>query len=127
MAILCRHDRVPWLVNMRTPSEKQYYALALLEMLFQHLPLNIRVGVLYDIACQLHRSCTKFGFLGRYLHRILFAVSVFHAFVHRWACQLIYHPLKCRGFGFTNGEGCERFWHSISKLIPYLRVAGVRV
>ncbi|KAJ7854158.1 hypothetical protein B0H14DRAFT_3085541 [Mycena olivaceomarginata] len=124
MAILCRHDRVLWLVNMRTPGEKQYYALTLLEMLFQHLPLNIRVGVLYDIACQLHRSCAKFGFLGRYLHRILFAVSVFHAFAHCWACQLIYHPLKCRGFGFTNGEGCERFWHSISKLIPYLRVAG---
>ncbi|KAJ7686052.1 hypothetical protein B0H14DRAFT_3534786 [Mycena olivaceomarginata] len=124
MAILCRHDRVLWLVNMRMPGKKQYYALTLLKMLFQHLPLNIRVGVLYNIACQLHCSCAKFGFLGRYLHRILFAVSVFHAFAHRWACQLIYHPLKCRGFGFTNGEGCERFWHSISKLIPYLRVAG---
>ncbi|KAF7342710.1 hypothetical protein MSAN_02028900 [Mycena sanguinolenta] len=107
MALLCRHDRVLWLVNMRTPGEKQYYALALLETLFQHLPSNIR-----------------FGFLGRYLHRILFAVSVFHAFAHRWACQLIYHPLKCRGFGFTNRGGCERFWHSISKPIPYLRVAG---
>ncbi|KAJ7224980.1 hypothetical protein B0H12DRAFT_1030726 [Mycena haematopus] len=127
MALLCRHDRVLWLVNMRTPGEKQYYALALLETLFQHLPPAIRVGVLYDIACQLHRSCIKFGFLNRYLDRILFAVSVFHTFAHRWACQLIYHPLKCRGFGFTNGEGCERFWHSISKLIPHLRVAGVRV
>ncbi|KAF7345951.1 hypothetical protein MVEN_01617500 [Mycena venus] len=124
MALLCRHDRVLWLVNMRTPGEKQYYALSLLKTLFQHLPANIRVGVLYDIACQLHRSCVKFGFLGRYLHRILFAVSVFHAFAHRWACQVIYHPLKCRGFGFTNGEGCERLWHSISKLIPYLRVSG---
>ncbi|KAF7372750.1 hypothetical protein MSAN_00480600 [Mycena sanguinolenta] len=75
MALLCRHDRVLWLVNMRMPGEKQYYALALLETLFQHLPSNIQVGVLYDIACQLHRSCTKFGFLGRYLHRILFAVA----------------------------------------------------
>ncbi|KAF8180298.1 hypothetical protein K438DRAFT_1603033 [Mycena galopus ATCC 62051] len=114
MALLCRHDRVLWMVNMRTAGEKQYYVL----------PPNIRVGVLYDIACQLHLSCTKFGFLGRYLHRILFGVSVFHAFAHRWACQLIYHPLKCRGFGFTNGEGCERFWHSISKLIAHLRVSG---
>ncbi|KAJ7689373.1 hypothetical protein B0H14DRAFT_2652810 [Mycena olivaceomarginata] len=121
MAILCRHDRVLWLVNMRMPREKQHYVLSLLEMLFQHLPPNIRVGVLSNIACQLHRSCAKFGFLGRYLHCILFAVSVFHAFAHRWACQLIYHPLKCCGFGF---KGCERFWHSISKLIPYLRVAG---
>ncbi|KAJ7708183.1 hypothetical protein B0H17DRAFT_1191672 [Mycena rosella] len=72
MGILCRHDRVLWLVNMRTAGEKQYYVLVLLETLFQHLPANIR----------------------------------------------------CCGFGFTNGEGCKRFWHSISKLISYLRVAG---
>ncbi|KAJ7258865.1 hypothetical protein C8J57DRAFT_1436773 [Mycena rebaudengoi] len=124
MGLLCRHDHVLWLVNMRTAGEKQYFALLLLETLFQHLPLNIRVGLLYDIVCQLHRSCEKFGFLDRYLPRLMFAVSVFHAFGHRWPCQLIYHPLKCRGFGFTNGEGCERFWHSISKLIGYLWVSG---
>ncbi|KAJ6534507.1 hypothetical protein DFH09DRAFT_1092099 [Mycena vulgaris] len=55
MGLLCCHDRVLWLVNMRSAGEKQYY---------------------------------------------------------------------CCGFGFTNGEGCERFWHSISKLIAYLRVSG---
>ncbi|KAJ7603276.1 hypothetical protein DFH06DRAFT_1022371, partial [Mycena polygramma] len=27
-------------------------------------------------------------------------------------------------FGLSDGEGCERFWHSISKLISYLRVCG---
>ncbi|KAJ7199404.1 hypothetical protein GGX14DRAFT_373190, partial [Mycena pura] len=124
MGLLCRHDRVLFLVNMTTPGEKQYYVLLLLETLFQHLPANIRVGALYDIACLLHRSCVKYRFLDRYLDRLRFAVSVFHAFGHRWACQLIYHPLKCSGFGFTNGEGCERFWHSISKLISYLRVCG---
>ncbi|KAJ7657014.1 hypothetical protein B0H17DRAFT_1146039 [Mycena rosella] len=124
MGILCRHDRVLWLVNMRTAGEKQYYVLVLLETLFQHLPANIRVGILYDIACQLHRSCVKYKFLDRYLDCILFAVSVFHPFGHCWPCQLIYHPLKYCGFGFTNGEGCKRFWHSISKLISYLRVAG---
>ncbi|KAJ7116733.1 hypothetical protein C8R44DRAFT_832625 [Mycena epipterygia] len=124
MAMRCRHDRVLWLVNMRTVGEKQYFVLVLAEMLFQHLPANIHVGLLYDIACQLHRSCVKFGFLDRYIDRLFFAVSVFHAFGHRWPCQIIYHPLKCCGFGFTNGEGCERFWHSISKLIAYLRVSG---
>ncbi|KAJ7448184.1 hypothetical protein FB451DRAFT_1187935 [Mycena latifolia] len=76
MGLLCRHDRVLWLVNMRTAGEKQYYVLVLLEMLFQHLPTNIRVGVLYDIACQLHRSCVKFGFLDQYLDRIQFASSM---------------------------------------------------
>ncbi|KAJ3791597.1 hypothetical protein GGU11DRAFT_666329, partial [Lentinula aff. detonsa] len=33
-------------------------------------------------------------------------------------------PRKCIGFGLSDGEGCERFWHSISKLIAYLRVCG---
>ncbi|KAJ7097513.1 hypothetical protein C8R43DRAFT_907717 [Mycena crocata] len=46
MALLCRHDRVLWLVNMRTAGEKQYYVLVLLEMLFQHLPADICGGAL---------------------------------------------------------------------------------
>ncbi|KAK7032693.1 hypothetical protein R3P38DRAFT_2520826 [Favolaschia claudopus] len=124
MAMVCRHDRPLFVVNMRTAGEKQFYTLVLIEMLFQHLPADIRVGFLYDVACMLHRSCVKFGFLSRYLDRILFGVSVFHAFGHRWPCQLIYHPLKCIGFGFTNGEGCERLWKGIMTLVPVLRVSG---
>ncbi|EDR02003.1 uncharacterized protein LACBIDRAFT_310171 [Laccaria bicolor S238N-H82] len=57
----------------------------------------------------LHRSCVKW---------------VFHVYGHQWACQLIYHPRKCTGFGLTDGEGCERFWSSIKLLIPSLRVSG---
>ncbi|KAF5374692.1 hypothetical protein D9615_008922 [Tricholomella constricta] len=124
MALLCRHDRVLWIVNMRSAGEKQHYTLVLIETLFQHLPLSFQIGLLYDIGCQLHRSCIKWGFLDRYLHRLTFAISVFHAFGHQWACQIIYHPRKCKGFGLSDGEGCERFWHSISKLISYLRVCG---
>ena len=45
-----------WLVNMTSAGEKQHYALVLLERLFNHLPSTARVGVLYDIGCQLHRS-----------------------------------------------------------------------
>jgi hypothetical protein len=59
MAILCRHDRVLWLANMTSPGEKQHYALALLNRLFQELPSDWSVGVLYDIACQVHRSIVK--------------------------------------------------------------------
>lgn len=125
MGLLCRHDRVLWLVNMRSAGEKQHYVLVLLEMLFQHLPRSASVGLLYDIGCQLHRSCLKHGFLGRYLHRLSFAISILHAFGHQWACQLIYHPRKRIGYGFTDGEGCEHFWHAISKLIALLRVCAV--
>lgn len=125
MALLCRHDRVLWLINMHSAGEKQFNVVALLETLFQHLPLDIAVGVLYDVVCGLERSCRKWGFLSRFIDRLSFAVSVFHAFGHEWACQVLYHPRKRTGFGFTDGEGCERFWHSISHLIANLRISGV--
>jgi hypothetical protein len=59
MAILCRHDHVLFIANMTSTGEKQHYALALLHALFQELPSSWNVGVLYDIGCQLHRSCLK--------------------------------------------------------------------
>ncbi|TRM56376.1 hypothetical protein BD626DRAFT_414082 [Schizophyllum amplum] len=109
---------------MTTAGEKQYYVVALVDALMENLPADWRVGMLYDIACQIHLSAVKHGLFSKYIDRLQFAVSVFHAFGHDWPCQLIYHPRKCVGFGLTDGEGCERFWYSISKLIPYLRVAG---
>ncbi|KAL1657712.1 hypothetical protein GGF50DRAFT_68558 [Schizophyllum commune] len=109
---------------MTTPGEQQFYVVALVDALMRELPPNWVVGLLYDIACQIHLSAAKYGLFGGYLDRLRFAVSVFHAFGHDWPCQLVYHPRKCIGFGLTDGEGCERFWYSISKLIPYLRVAG---
>ncbi|KAJ7495581.1 hypothetical protein FB451DRAFT_1387603 [Mycena latifolia] len=124
MGLLCHHDRVLWLINMHSAGEKQFYVIVLLETLFQELPLNIRVGLLYDVACAFERSCRKWGFLSRYMDRLIFAVSVFHAFGHEWLCQLLYHPRKRAGFGFSDGEGCERFWHSISHLIANLQISG---
>lgn len=59
MALLCRHDRVLFLVNLTTPGERQHNALALLHKLMRHLPSDWCVGVLYDIACQLSRSVEK--------------------------------------------------------------------
>ncbi|KAG6904312.1 hypothetical protein DXG01_011033, partial [Tephrocybe rancida] len=124
MVLLCRHDVVLFIVNMQSAGEKQHYVMVLLETLFQHLPLPYHVGLLYDIGCQTERSCIKWNFLDRYIEQISFGISVFHAFGHQWACQLIYHPRKRTGFGLSDGEGCERFWHSISRLIAYLRVCG---
>ena len=57
--------------------------------------------------------------------RIGWGVSVFHAFGHEAACQALYHPQKCPGFGCTDGEGCERCWALLQKLTGVLRVSGV--
>ena len=108
MALLCRHDRVLFLVNMTTAGEKQYYAFALLKELFDQLPPDATVGLLYDIACSIHRSCVKHGFLPEYINRLSFALAVFHAYGHQWPCQVVYHPRKCKGFGLSDGEGCEQ-------------------
>lgn len=125
MTLLCRHDRPLFTVNMNTPGEGQHYVLALLAKLFENLPHDTIIRFLYDIGCQLHRSCVKWGFLKPYMSRMTFAVSIFHAFGHQWPCQMIYHPRKCIGCGLSDGEGCERLWHSLSHLIAYGRVAGV--
>ncbi|KAJ6522619.1 hypothetical protein B0H19DRAFT_1215139 [Mycena capillaripes] len=127
MALVCRHDRVLWVANMHTAGERQFYVMALMYTLFQHLPHDIRVGLLYDVACAFERSCLKWGFLSPFMDQIAFVVSVFHAFGHEWACQLLYHPRKRVGFGYTNGEGCERFWQSIRHLIPHLRISGLHL
>lgn len=126
MALLCQHDRVLWLVNMTSAGEKQYYSLALVKQLFEHLPPDMLVGLLYDIGCQLERSCWKWGFLDdSILSRISFGISVFHAYGHQWPCQIVYHPRKCAGFGLSDGEGCECLWSALKHLIPVLRVSGV--
>lgn len=124
MALLCRHDRVLWLANMTSAGEKQHYSLALIQKLFENIPSDMTVGWLYDIGCQIHRSCVKWGFLEEYVDRITFGISVFHAYGHQWPCQLIYHPRKCKGFGWSDGEGCERFWSALKLLILSLRVSG---
>ncbi|KAH7074039.1 hypothetical protein BKA62DRAFT_625553 [Auriculariales sp. MPI-PUGE-AT-0066] len=124
MALLCRHDRVLFLANMTTPGERQFTALALLNELDQNIPDNWHVGVLYDIGCQLARSVEKHNFIDHLAPRVIWAVSVFHAYGHQWACQLVFHPRKRKGFGLSDGEGCERFWSAIRRLIPVLRVTG---
>ncbi|KAG6913159.1 hypothetical protein DXG01_009217, partial [Tephrocybe rancida] len=90
MALLCCHDIVLFIANMRSAGEKQHYVMVLVETFFQHLPLPYRVGLLYDIGCQTERSCIKRGPSDRYTERLIFSISVFHAFGHQWYHQRLY-------------------------------------
>ncbi|KAJ8079186.1 hypothetical protein PM082_021686 [Marasmius tenuissimus] len=56
MALVCRHDIPLFVTSIDTPGEQQKDAVALLEALFQMLPLLATVVGLYDIACVLDRS-----------------------------------------------------------------------
>ncbi|EIN03344.1 hypothetical protein PUNSTDRAFT_36700, partial [Punctularia strigosozonata HHB-11173 SS5] len=109
---------------LTSAGERQHYAIALLDKFFRHVPATFRAGVLYDIGCQLHRSCYKWDLLPDYRDRIVFTISVFHAFGHQWLCQIIYHPRKCACFGLSDGEGCECLWSALDHLVAGLRVSG---
>ncbi|KAF9234576.1 hypothetical protein BU15DRAFT_89933 [Melanogaster broomeanus] len=125
MALLCRHDRILWLVNMTTAGEKQHYALVLIQQLCLHIPDTMRVRLLYDIGCQLEHCLHKWNFFDHpLLSRFQFVISVFHAYGHQWPCQVVYHPRKRPGFGLSDGKGCEWLWSALKPLITPLRVSG---
>jgi Kyakuja-Dileera-Zisupton transposase len=59
IAMVCWHTHVIALANVHDAGEKQFNVIALLEELFSELPKTWRIGVLYDIGCQLHQSIVK--------------------------------------------------------------------
>ena len=48
-----------------------------------------------------------------------------HSYAHQWACQLVYNPRLQEGFGLTDGEGDERIWSRLRKLIGIGRTSAV--
>src|SRR5258708_1684582 len=63
MACACRHDIPLFLCDIQTPGEQQHFAIALIGVLFQHLPLGATVGCLYDIGCVLDHLILKVRYL----------------------------------------------------------------
>lgn len=88
MAAVCRHERIIFVANLQDAGEKQYNALALLQQLFLELPPTWKVGVLYDIGCQLHHSIVKVSILHFilnnqtnrvHLYSIIYTLNLLHA------------------------------------------------
>ncbi|KAF9507532.1 hypothetical protein BS47DRAFT_1373866 [Hydnum rufescens UP504] len=103
MAMLCWHDIPIYIANMHTAGEKQFYAFALISTLLRDLPSDWTVGLLYDIACQIHHSLLKWNIMPEWTGCIEFGASVFHAYGHQWTCQLWYHPRKSEKWGLSDG------------------------
>ena len=49
-----------------------------------------------------------------------------HSYGHQWSCQLVYNPRLIEGSGLTDGEGVERLWLRLRKLIGMTRMSAVR-
>lgn len=118
-----------------------YYPVAILKQLWELYPDKF-IGVLYDIGCHLgvhivkvSRGCiivSSINWLVSYPQRrlfpqdelkMMFGTSVFHAYVHQWACQIKYHPCFNEFWGLSDGEGLERLWSFLSALVAPLRIS----
>jgi hypothetical protein len=146
MSLICRHDIPLFFANIDTPGEQQKYAIALILWIAKQVPKHSTFSVLYDIACVVDRSvqkvspakhnnnfkCQTLNFMqfdilpASLCDRIQFVTTAMHAYGHQWACQLAYNPRLCRGLGLTDGEGVERTWSRLRKLIGVVRTSSVR-
>ncbi|TFK20686.1 hypothetical protein FA15DRAFT_759211 [Coprinopsis marcescibilis] len=123
-ALVCRHDIPLILANVDTPGEQQKYAVAMLVRLFTLIPANATLSVLYDVGCVLDRSLQLYEILPDAITaRMVWATSAMHAYAHQWSCQLVYNPRFATGFGLTDGEGVERLWSRMRKLIGICRTS----
>ncbi|KAJ7845678.1 hypothetical protein B0H13DRAFT_1647204, partial [Mycena leptocephala] len=121
-AITCRHSQVLFLCNIDTPGEQQQFIIAGVEAVQEHLPPQATILQNYDVGCLTDHSCNLFPLLSPGLReRVSFAINAMHAYGHQWVCQLVYNPCMRPGCGLTDGEGVERIWSRIRKLIPITR------
>jgi len=73
-------------------------------------------------------SLSQYGVLGPSIEeRVVFCTAAMHSFVHGWFCQLHFAPRFKKALGLTDGEGVERLWSRLCKLIPILRHVHVRM
>ncbi|PPQ73357.1 hypothetical protein CVT26_015449 [Gymnopilus dilepis] len=122
MSLVCRHDIPLFFANIDTPGEQQKFSIALILWFFLRVPPHATASVFYDVGCVLERSIELHGLLPPSIaSRVRFYTTAMHAYGHRWACQLIYNPRLCKGVGLTDGEGVERLWSRLRKLIPIVR------
>ncbi|KAF8120229.1 hypothetical protein EV363DRAFT_1191626 [Boletus edulis] len=118
MALICRHDIPLFFANIDSPGEQQKYVLALIKHLFTLLPSQATIVTLYDVGCVVDRSLSMYDILPKQImSRLRFATTAMHAYGHEWACQLTYNPRMVVGLGLSDGEGTERLWSRLTKLI----------
>ncbi|CAK8685202.1 unnamed protein product [Clavelina lepadiformis] len=95
----CRHEFPKMFLDMKH-GERLGYAVWILNQL---LSSNKNLKICYDIACKL-KSHLQIRKQHHILHRVDFAVPVFHGYGHKLSCQLQFSPRQLEGFGLTDGS-----------------------
>ena len=123
MGSVCRHDIPLRYLNLFT-GERSSSTIALIKSVVEQCPINTPIHVQYDIACKFQRSL-QFG--DPTLHkRIQLSLNAFHNYSHELRCQLQWGPLRTKGLGKSDGEGCERHWASMAHLVSVGRQSSAK-
>ncbi|KAK3606466.1 hypothetical protein CHS0354_041413 [Potamilus streckersoni] len=77
--------------------------------------------ILYDIAC-LQETHQKRKERTDLLDAVKLAISIFHCYGHKMACQVLYNPRRTPGLGLTDGECLGKFKSISKEMTPENRV-----
>ncbi|OAV96088.1 hypothetical protein PTTG_26459 [Puccinia triticina 1-1 BBBD Race 1] len=94
MGCCCRHDSAIYMGNIFKSGEQRCLPIAIIDKLISECGEERKFGILYDIGCSLDK------YMG----------------------ALDYHPRYNTGWGLSDGEGLERLWSSLSKLVSQIYV-----
>jgi Kyakuja-Dileera-Zisupton transposase len=96
MAAVCRHDNVLRLYSIKGTGERQQYAKLLLESIRNDDECPDELFILYDIGCNFSKYL-KTRLSADSFSKLKFGVSIFHAYAHDFACQVLYSPRGISG------------------------------
>ncbi|XP_072022354.1 uncharacterized protein [Amphiura filiformis] len=87
------------------------YSLYVLDKLLEQVRgSDVKLHVLYDIACILEKHIKGKADATRNVDDVSLAVPIFHIYGHKSSCHVRYSTRWLPGFGLTDGEEMERMW-----------------
>ena len=123
MGAVCRHS-IPLRYLNLFAGERSSSTVSLIKSVVDMCPTNAAIHVQYDIACKFERSLQ---FADPVLHkRVQLSLNAFHNYSHELCCQLLWGPLRVKGLGRSDGEGCERDWASMAHLVSVGRQSSAK-
>ncbi|KAH9808123.1 hypothetical protein DFH28DRAFT_1088139 [Melampsora americana] len=117
----CRHDHILKFINIVQSGERGHFPVATIDWMLTQLEEADgdpkKLGVLYDIGCNLTKSIKK----ERSEDRLIIGTGAWHSYAHERSCQILYNPRLNDDWGMSDGEGLERIWSAFTDLVASLR------
>ena len=121
----------PYVGSATALPDRLSYGVCLLNTIVDSNPENVKLYIMYDIACMMvqHLKVQDSGLL----QKITLLIPSFHAYGHKPSCQVnfevvfwsritvMYSPLRCEGVGLSDGEVMERLWSYLRRFTRMIK------